>query len=188
MWKRSERWWGSLYLPEGTWTSTSITGRTGRQILSPFSVCHKMLWVLCTLLWSAEGAPLELITATDWLDWSGRLALWYWSCGGEEFTDQAVVHHRPPDHPLHHLLGRQRSTFFNRLVQAHCHKDSSRNTIYLYYNLYAIYLISKLWDKKIISHFSFLTTPLSQHPPAASRRDIYSLLPKSIYNILDSKL
>lgn len=147
---------GSLYLPEGTWTSTSITGRTGRQILSPFSVCHKMLWVLCTLLWSAEGAPLELITPTDWLDWSGRLALWYWSCGGEEFTDQAVVHHRPPDHPLHHLLGRQRSTFFNRLVQAHCHKDSSRNTIYLYYNFYAIYLFSKLWDKKKLflnSHF-----------------------------------
>ena len=28
-----------------------------------------------------------------------------------------------PDHPLHHLLDGQRSTFSNRLVQLRCHKD-----------------------------------------------------------------
>jgi hypothetical protein len=33
-----------------------------------------------------------------------------------------------PDHPLHPLLDRQRSSFSNRLIQLHCHKDRYRKS------------------------------------------------------------
>ena len=33
------------------------------------------------------------------------------------------------EHPLHHLLDRQRSTFSNRLIQLRCHKDRYRKSL-----------------------------------------------------------
>ena len=36
-----------------------------------------------------------------------------------------------PDHPLHHLLDGQRSTFSNRLIQLCCHKDRYRKSFLL---------------------------------------------------------
>ncbi len=33
-----------------------------------------------------------------------------------------------PEHPLHHLLDRQRSSFSNRLIQLCCHKDRVRKS------------------------------------------------------------
>lgn len=85
------------------------------------------LWRLqCTSIWSAGGAPLELLTSIEWINWSGKMALrlagHFWRCGLDKLIEQT-------DHPLHYALDSQQS-FSNRLTQLTATRTDSRNLLY----------------------------------------------------------
>ena len=111
--------------------------------LRSFNMCSKMLEifyqsVVASALFFAVVCWGSSIRASD----TNRLNKLIKKAGSvigvKPDTFEAVVERRTlnkllsimdnPDHPLHHTLDRQRSSFSNRLIQLRCHKDRYRKS------------------------------------------------------------
>lgn len=102
--------------------------------LRSFDVCSKMMIFYQSAVATAvyfnlvcRGAPLELLTSIDWMNWSAKVALrlagHFWRCGLDKLIEQT-------DHPLHYALDSQQSSFSNRLTQLTATRTDSRNLLY----------------------------------------------------------